>query len=172
MVMDFKKIIFTMLTICLLSGIANANHIENYKVPNQININRTLTVSGIYIDDLNDNSNQVCNLYIIDDNNIIIYKASSQRTDQLGTFYFQLKVEEPRIKRSQTYTAKSICVTSEATANFTVENRETIYWSLLWDFKALTDSENVIPVLLIGGGTITIFILLNSILFYARQRRF
>jgi len=170
--MDTDKIILTLLAIFLLTGIANASYIGNYEVPPQININKMLTISGTYIDDLNNSNNQVCDLYIVDDSDITIYRASSQRTDQLGNFYFQLKVEEPRMKRSQTYTAKTICNTTQKTANFTVENRETLYWGLLWEFESLTNPENVIPILLIGGGFFLIVILILTILSYAKQGRY
>ena len=146
--------------------------------PKNVPLNQELSISGVFIDDINDSANRICSFYITTQDGNAIYRLSDQITDLTGNFYAFLEITEPRLKRGETYYMKTICGDAEIQQDFTVENRETIFQPVVWDFKWITDLGNINPLIWIGGGFFVVILiffaargLINGV-YYGIRRRF
>lgn len=145
-----KKIILLVIFL-LFCNFTLADSIINYDVLSEVPLNNNLTISGKFLDDLNKNTNIYCDFYILNGVGKKIYRISSKKTDLKGNFYADLKITENYFKRGEIYTVLTICDQAEADANFFVTQKETIFNPLLYEFKWVTESGNVFPIILIGG---------------------
>jgi hypothetical protein len=153
-------------TILLLLSFCYAS-ITNYSVTPQVNLGNEAIITGKYFNILK-TANVICSHYAIDSNTgQFIYRASDSTTDPTGFFYQKIKINEPKFKRGNDYNIMTKCGLDDATMQFTVVQRETVYNPLLWEFKWLTSGGNLNPVLwlallgiiIIGGffGTFWLF---------------
>lgn len=145
------KKIFSLLIFLLLCNFALADSIANYSVLEEVPLDKYVTISGTFFDDLNQNTNILCDFYIENEYGEKIYRLSSERTDLKGNFYANLQITEKTFKRGYDYNALTICDQAEAISGFSVIQRETIYNPLLYEFRYITAEGNMFPIFLIGG---------------------
>ena len=145
------KKIFTLAIFFLLCNFVSADNIANYTVLDEVPLDKYVTISGTFLDDLNQNTNVLCDFYILNENGEKIYRLSSRRTDLKGNFYSTLQITEKNFSRGSDYNALTICDQAESIAEFSVIQRETVYNPLLYEFKWITEGGNVYPIVIIGG---------------------
>ena len=123
--MEAKKVILVLLLALVLFPLANAQ-ITNYSVPSSVPLNQTVSATGISIDDSNvPVSNQLCSFYFLDSSGNLVDRATDQYTDQTGRFaMFDFQITEPDFQRLQSFTLLTVCGSSEADANFTIDQRQ------------------------------------------------
>ena len=146
-----KKIIILLILILVFSNFVLADTISNYNVSSEVPLEKNLTISGTFLDDLNQSTNILCDFYILNSDDEKIYRLSSERTDLKGNFYANLQITETIFSRGSDYNVLTICDQADAISEFTVIQRETIYNPLLYEFKYITAEGNLFPIFLIGG---------------------
>ena len=168
--MAAKKIIFALLLFAILAGTASADIITNYEVyPAEVPLEQEVTISGIFVDDLNHSVNVICSHYITDSNGIKIHKMGDTRTGSQGEFFQKLRMTEPKFQRGEDYNALTICDQANATKQFLLGQREAVYHSTLWEFKWLTDPSNINPVFWFGLFAALAVVALLGIYFISRK---
>lgn len=155
-----KKALFLVFLI-IFSSFAFADSISNYRVSPSIPLNQNLTIYGVY----SGGQDILCAFYVFDnsamDYNKTIIRLNDNYTFSDGSFYNELKIEEPLFKRGIDYNAVAKCGTTEIGSIFSVAQKEEIVAgfspdSIASDFRFWIDSDNQISVILLLFGALVI----------------
>lgn len=139
-----KKIIGLGVLLLLMCSFAFAS-ITDYKVPDQVHLNQSVTATGKSLNDSNvPQVNELCSFVFFDTNGNLVTRATDQYTDQTGRFTMPpFYVNEPEFLRDSNYTLKSICGSNEADQNFEVIQRQSIAHLGVQEFGYILDEENI-----------------------------
>jgi hypothetical protein len=165
-----KKFLLIFFSIFLCSFVFS-DSIENYRVLTQVPLNQNLTIYGEYHADVN--VDVLCAAYIFDiknlDVNVAVVRLKDQYTFSDGSFYNQIKIEEPLFQRGIDYNAITKCGTTETGAVFSVAQKEDIVAgftpaSISNDIRFWVDSNNQISAILLLFGALVFAVFIALIL--------
>jgi hypothetical protein len=128
--------------LCLNFAFASTS-ITNYIIPSNVPLGDVVTATGVLNDTNGTTEGYLCNFYFLDDQNVLIKRATDQYTTSTGRFTMVNFVPtEPTFKRDHNYTVLSECKGATASATFLLGNFETISQPASQNFAWLTHPEN------------------------------
>jgi hypothetical protein len=163
--MDFKVKTFIVLFIVFtLVSFAHATQtITGYKAPDAVNLDDTITATGVFTDDANSPVGVLCSFYFYDDNGVLVKRATDQYTTGTGRFTMVgTKITEPTFKRGLIYTVQSECGTQTADYNFLVLQRENIARAGQEEFKYIFERGNLDTLVMWGILGLTLFFVVGG----------
>ena len=118
-----KRLIILFL-ILLCFGVAFADTINQYSVPESSPLNQKITATGLF--DSNAGKNEVlCSFYFLDSDDQLVYRATDQYTVASGRFtMIGTTLTEPLFVRGETYNLHTECGGATADADFTVGQKQ------------------------------------------------
>lgn len=145
-----KKII---LFICLISLTLPvlADTIPSLNVPEQVNLNETITIFGTFSDTGGADANVLCAFYFLDGNMNLVERANDEYTDGTGRFSSNsIIITQPPFFWGQDYNAVIVCDTALASADFNVLNKRDIAFGFFTEYDWVLQQRNRDTFFIIG----------------------
>lgn len=140
-----KKIILFALFV-FLAQFAFADLISNYYVTPSVPLDRVMTVTGTYNNDVN--SGVLCKFVVFEKDGNVLERLTDEYTFSDSSFYSELQIREPPFKRGQDYNMTATCGTASQSARFSITNYEPVVDVIAFNFLYLKDNGFILFITL------------------------
>lgn len=139
-----KKLLILLILVCFCFNVFATSEILEYKIPSQVNVDQRISATGFYSDGNNPVNNIKCSFYFLDDNNVLVSRATDEYTTLTGRFVLTpFLINEPTFLRGKEYTLRTECNLAIVEEKFFVGQRSTIAHLGTQEFEYLTNPENI-----------------------------
>ena len=160
-----NKLLLIFFLIVLSSSVFATQTITDLNTNSPVPLNKTLTITGNFVDDASADS-IFCKFVVRDEDNKVVERLSDERTYANGDFYAQRVIDEPLYKRGQDYNVSVDCDTTNSTVLFTVGQRESIGHTAEQETLFAFDRGNLDSILFFGSLIFVLIICFTIFIFW------